>query len=484
MARTLKDLFTNSDKDVRRSSNTSLIRSEFTGLRVGEYIPNIPSLYGSDTIRITDQRTSTVVDMKEARGGQTDGGIIGGGIDAVSGGRLSSLTELQTFVGDKLGIPKGLTPTRVINTGRLEDDNTNERMITLAEIRNDEAGTLLGKFLASGGGGNPKQIIRQGVGEGIERAKSAIRGAVFGTGTDMDEPDVENLVDGTTIIPITTNKNRYSDLRPNILEELNKGNTTPFGRPLSILPYKIVDRRKPDRFGEKNIDYYQNNVYRETTEEMKQNTGGGRYLFSRANGDDENDYTLDSILVKVGNIRFNLATITGLSETFNPQWAESKMIGSPFSQHIYEGVSREVSFNLKMYSMNSDEHKEMWSKLERLGKLVYPLDYQSETGFITPPVTNLTIGSLFKSKFGFISSLSYTVDDTGTWELGFGATTNDQSVPKNPIGQPLFQNNRNLDTAGKDWKLPKIIDVALTFQFIESRVDVESRSLYTFDPVT
>jgi hypothetical protein len=54
-------------------------------------------------------------------------------------------------------------------------------MITLAKIKNDAKGTLLGKFLKQTGGGNPKTIGTQVLGNGISLVKDKVRTALFGS---------------------------------------------------------------------------------------------------------------------------------------------------------------------------------------------------------------------------------------------------------------------------------------------------------------
>lgn len=489
MATTLKDLFRGSDKDISRTADSSRLRSELTGLRTSEFLPNIPSLYGTDAIRITDQRTNLTTEMRESRTGtSTDGGLVGRGIEELTGGRASSLTELGRYTEDKLGIPKSLIPTRIITNDDFIQGKEQDTMITLANIRDDATGTQVGRFLRESGGGTPNQIISQNLGNLLNVGKDFARNIILGSRTTLNPNNPDTELTGMRII-YNSGPESYTSQMTGYIQSDSTLTRIPSDAdpdiPENFIRNFTLLNRQPKR-GERSTSYYQDQTFRDSTEDLKRKTRDNvRHLFRRADGDDENDYSLDSILVKIGSIRFNLATITGISETFNPSWDGSNMIGNPFSQYTYTSISRELSFGLKMYSMNPQEHREMWTKLERLGKLTYPLDYQDTTGFIKPPVTNLTIGSLYKNKFGFISSLSYAVDDNGGWDLGFGSSTEGEIIPSNPIGQPLFQpNSDGLDTAGKKWKLPKIIDVSISFQFIESRSDVDNQSLYTFDPIT
>lgn len=148
------------------------------------------------------------------------------------------------------------------------------------------------------------------------------------------------------------------------------------------------------------------------------------------------------------------ATITGLSETLSPSWDSSKFVGGVFNYYTYSGIERSVSFNFKVFSMDEDEHKMAWKKLNFLTSLTYPISY-SDAGYITPPFVKLTLGDMYKSKEAFIESLTYTIDDNSPWEI-----------------------------ETKDGKLPTVIDVAIGFKFVESRKTSSGRSFYSTQTVT
>ena len=148
------------------------------------------------------------------------------------------------------------------------------------------------------------------------------------------------------------------------------------------------------------------------------------------------------------------ATINGLSETLSPSWDSNKFVGNPFSYHTYTGIERSVSFNFKIFSLNLDEHKIAWEKLNFLTSLVYPQSYFSNSS-VAPPFIQFTLGDLYKNKYSFIDSLSYTFDDSTPWEID-----------------------------EKNYRLPMIIDVAVGLKFIESRGNTSGKKFYSFQPTT
>ena len=147
------------------------------------------------------------------------------------------------------------------------------------------------------------------------------------------------------------------------------------------------------------------------------------------------------------------ATLSGLSETLSPSWDSNKFIGSPFSYYTYSSIERSVSFNFKVYSLNEAEHQTAWQKLDTLTDMVYPLGFRT-SGAVIPPLMHFTLGDMYKSRAGFIESLSYTIDDNYPWEI-----------------------------EKKGMILPMIVDVAITIKFIESKGDA-GKQHYSFQPTT
>lgn len=174
-----------------------------------------------------------------------------------------------------------------------------------------------------------------------------------------------------------------------------------------------------------------------------------------------------------------LATVTGLSESFSPSWDSAKFIGSPFNYYTYNGIERSVSFGFKVFSLNAAEHKSAWERLNFLTSLTYP---QNDANYVVPPLFKFTLGSMYNSKWGFIESLSYNVDDNTDWQVGNTArlyenvnlSSNDNLTVDNPTGETT------LDM--KNFILPKIVSVDITIKFIESRSVVQDHKFYSFEP--
>jgi len=188
----VQEKFTGSTQEKSvKSDQLSKIEQEFRGVRFRSGVElNNPLIYGNQAIRIATRSTSSVEKMKDATGGSAgDGGLIGKGLGKITegkfgkfvfGGKVTSLNQARDGVNSRLGIPTNLIPTNVYNTGDLQKGIEPDTMITLSKIKNDGKGTLVGRFLKQTGGGNPKTLGNQILGQGITLVKDKLRTTLFG----------------------------------------------------------------------------------------------------------------------------------------------------------------------------------------------------------------------------------------------------------------------------------------------------------------
>ena len=172
-------------------------------------------------------------------------------------------------------------------------------------------------------------------------------------------------------------------------------------------------------------------------------------------------------------------TITGLSEDVTPEWTNFKYLGSPFKTYRYQGVERTLTFNLQLYYMDDSQKDFMIKKINYLKSLTFPYEhiaqftYKDEKGNVTGPSSQyafspnlvyLTIGDMYKNMFGFIETLSFTVDDNITW----------------PNQNTTF-NQFNLD----DSLYPSVVTVSITMKIIENHQTKQESGItkyrYNFD---
>ena len=544
-----------------RGSET-LLEQEVVGARIIRGL-SIPVLYGSDLPRLLLRTTPLVDEMKSNAGGtEGDGGLIGG---AISGATAA--------VSKFLGLPQTIIPTRVHKYSEAGGLNAFDRkgetqniMVDLAKIKKSGEGSLLGKFLKDGGGGNLKTIGKQAIGGLISLAKDKIRGKLFGERSTTGFSTAESNKDGSHIsvnygsydneLGVTTKDNLITGVRDvgglmysktfNLtIDENGKNENDKFPNKLSFIDnseegigslanktpnvvkrkWKIPSLKDFKEWDSEELPLYSelyNNLKRNAIEDavnkdgtFKETEKVGFKTIDEAIDEGEEDSAIfgedgtekfpDKLeltiernrispiverdekitLLKLGiettkdtinqlavgseseddyaplifkavggdSIQFR-ATIDGLSETFSPSWDSNKFAGNPFSYHTYTGIERSVGFNFKIFSLNLDEHKIAWDKLNELTALVYPLGYNSNSS-IKPPFLQFTLGDLYKKKYSFLDSLSYTFDDTTPWEID-----------------------------EKGYRLPTMISVSVGLKFLESRGNTSGKKFYSLKPTT
>jgi len=512
----------------------TFLEEEVTGLRIIRGF-STPVIYGNEVGRITLRTTPLLDLMKTATSGKiADGGLIGG-----------KLTKLRNDINSKLGIPQAATPTFVVNglnkgglvgTEKINLGLTQDRMNDLAAIRNSAEGSLLGKLLKEGGGGNLKTIGRQALGSAIKYGKDELRKKLFGDGKrtglkikgvvfgdnsvtgfteesskwyntiNVNYGDNENArpKNDPTTIKVDKDGQRYSKtISPNA-DNAKDRNDLSYKQQLDYEPLTewrsqggdispIRFSQTPDRipkFSQKGeIIEYTNDKNLETdkrgfyTINDTINNQGVYSGTSTGELDDIDFITLKFYSIPLGKTSQFRCTVTGLSETFSPSWESYKFLGNPFSNYTYSGIERSVTFNFKVYSLNPNEHKVVWDKLNFLTGLVYPQGYDEDSTALTPPFIRFTLGDLFNNKIGFIESLSYTYDDNSPWNI----TKKEKSYLANVAGTALgalgnVSPNDEVDMKG--YKLPMIIDVATTIKFVESRGVTSGRKFFNFNPQT
>jgi hypothetical protein len=567
----------------------TLIEQETTGLRAIRGL-SIPVLYGSDLIRLTTKTTNIKTDMvSAANGGDVDNGIVGNLINRVKDKALQ--------ITSKLGIvfPETVIPTRLSLNGKFKEALEPDTMRVLAEIKNDAAGNLVGKFLAQNAKGTPNQIGRQAIGAGIDAVKGVVRKKLFGsplvgaqnlaqkdpnsvqydrvarysnTVFPQGELDIRNdlstllkerngrllqikkagdtgekLVAGANIDLLNPPKNQLPTLtdsqfgnvgnklkgielknreglaiaRKQGQRELAKpenitdgfqyteiiaysdtvdeqNDEIPLRRDLStILDNLLISGsqistvnsiRREDRYSNKSFEVKtlaQRTIGGEFTSSFgdfvnskppyKPNSEGNLEFPADKSILDDYDFIPIKFISLLGGKAVNFtAIVDGVSETLSPQWDTAKFLGSPFNYYNYTGIDRTVSFNLTLFSLNPAEHVIMWQKIDFLTSLVYPIGYDVSATFVKPPILSFTLGSMYKNKVCFISSLSYTVDDTAGWETGL------------PINGSSLINVFGESVNMKDYKLPRQVSVSISLTFIESRSNTQGKK-YGYNPI-
>jgi hypothetical protein len=149
------------------------------------------------------------------------------------------------------------------------------------------------------------------------------------------------------------------------------------------------------------------------------------------------------------------ATISGISEDISPEWSNFKYLGSPFNVYRYQGVERSLKFEFKMYYLDELSKQSMISNLNSLKELTFPYSEVSHIKYankdvalaFSPNLIELSINGLYDKIFGFVDSLSFSIDDAASW------STIDPNMVGNGEAVQLY---------------PSVINVSFSMKIIEN----------------
>lgn len=249
----------------------------------------------------------------------------------------------------------------------------------------------------------------------IKDYRDALKKQVDGM-QDYLAADKANKPDGK----VQKNKRYGSEYEPIFGINQKKGHTFP-----TAIDYKKFENTHWDVANK----FIQNNLHLNDTDTKTIESSNYTYMKIKVLGETESVY-------------FN-GTIAGINETVTPEWNPYKYIGSPFKVYTYGGVERSLSFDFKLYCTTRAEKDVMLQKLNYLTALTYPYKQLSNVTYkegatqqtmFAPNFIFLTIKSFYKDMFGFVDTLSFTIDDNVSWANFEGAykderDTNKESTP-------------------------------------------------------
>ena len=116
------------------------------------------------------------------------------------------------------------------------------------------------------------------------------------------------------------------------------------------------------------------------------------------------------------------AILSGINDNITPEWQGEKYIGRADKVYVYTGAERNISFNFAIAPKSKIEFPNLIRKLNALIGLCYP-EYDKDgygNARMVAPFIELTMGDILHNTPGFLNSLSYTVEESSTWEFDEG----------------------------------------------------------------
>lgn len=144
---------------------------------------------------------------------------------------------------------------------------------------------------------------------------------------------------------------------------------------------------------------------------------------SLPNDDDLNDFIRFQFHDIMNNqyILFR-ATLKGISDSYNADWQDIKYLGRADRLYTYNGHTRDLSFNFRVYATSKAELRPMWEKINYLTGLTEPSVIKGYESFKVnlPPFFKITIGDMIIKQPALFKTIGVNVPDEASWELDEG----------------------------------------------------------------
>jgi len=481
-----------------KSDKETFIEQEISGIRIKSLVElNNPLIYGNEATRIALRTTPTLDAIKQNAtdpfGSEAGGGLIGGKI-------TQARNFVNDKLGIPSALTPSKVSDKVIELRADKKSQTNSQTPITQDSYGPNGSLVGKFLKDTGGGNPTtigKQALGKGIGLLKDKARKGLFGGPQSIDEVVGDDNAEKIKEYSNTNPYTKvlkdvreykREGGYQELKDYENESPIKfANASDSQVDLrKVSPAYAVSRGGIMRFG--NTEYafeakdlkenkklktqyssetpyatrYNNEGKGELVKNSKAEESLGELYGLNNLGDNINtisvadDYSLDEndAFIKVGTDSYNdliplwfrrkggtkpiafRAIISGLTESSTPSWSGQKFLGNPYSFYLYEGVERNISFNLKVAAASPIELANIWERLKVLTTYTYPT---IKNGLSNPPIIEFRLGSMYNNRTSFIETLQYTIPDEGNWET-------DGEV----VGY-----------------LPKIVDISMTLKFIE-----------------
>ena len=174
--------------------------------------------------------------------------------------------------------------------------------------------------------------------------------------------------------------------------------------------------------------------------------------------------------------------LTQFNETISPEWSNGKFIGHPNNYYTYKGVTRSAQISFTIYSQNAHQREVNWKKINKLASMCYPqyssaVDAQNR---MQGPIIRLHLGSIYKGIPGFISNLTFTLNNNIPWdtvarelphgiEVNMGYTIIGHVLPEMDENNhfDVYRNNRFDTGKGTYYKDTDLMDTTGLYEIME-----------------
>jgi len=385
----------------------------YVSLKISDQsLRNMSATRWLDKLRSFD--ASDTFDRLQSRVGKKAGGWIGGGIRGI-GRKLgvdvsdSTIRAIKGFAGQFLPKAHDIHILRTLRRFTVDIDNIIERV-------NTEVGSALGMF------NNPLDPpdatdLRALYQKSMQVAGPAGAGKAIEIGAKIGS-DSEYI--RKYIAQIQKYKGKPTKLSIGINPEGGAILPTDYGKMGFAGPRQ--GHTDVDEVWEPNPE--SKRYYKDYMQINRARSGGkdrfASTIFRAPRGEDEMDSdSIDVIFEVMGTkneeVRFR-AFIEDIKESVQPSYNENNYIGRYETFYTYDKVIRNTSFQLRLHAFSKEEREHIMKKMAYLTSLAYP---ESSNNYLTPLVTNLTIGKVYTKQPCLLQGLTHTIESDVSWDIDF-----------------------------------------------------------------
>jgi len=108
------------------------------------------------------------------------------------------------------------------------------------------------------------------------------------------------------------------------------------------------------------------------------------------------------------------AFIEDINHSSKGQYDEVRYVGRPERFITYKGMNRNVTFGMYLVAFSEQELDTIWTRADMLNRLTFPIG--DSGGFMTPPISRLTIGNIFVDQPGYVENVDMRLQDI-PWDI-------------------------------------------------------------------
>jgi hypothetical protein len=142
-------------------------------------------------------------------------------------------------------------------------------------------------------------------------------------------------------------------------------------------------------------------------------------------------------------VKFRSYGLGSITDNTSFSWTEVKSAGRTMAQQKFDSVARDISHDLMIVAFTAAELKQNYTRLNKLYQMASP---SLSGGLATAPFCKFTLGDLYDGVNVIIDKITFTVDDSTPWDIGFGTKdveTKEKELPmiiKLNLGYKLLTN--------------------------------------------